>query len=90
MTALRDADAGGANVTTPHKVAVADLVDELSPDAAQADAVNCVVREGDGSIGHNTDLPAIMDELRALRPTGLGRVVVLGAGGGSAGGGARA
>jgi shikimate dehydrogenase len=83
VTALRDADVGGANVTTPHKAAVAHLVDDITPDAAQADAVNCVVRDGDRLVGHNTDLPAIMEELRSLRPDGLGRVVLLGAGGAS-------
>jgi len=83
VSALRDPDSGGANVTAPHKAAVAHLMDDISPDAAQADAVNCVVRDGDRLVGHNTDLPAIMDELTALRPDGLGRVVLLGAGGAS-------
>ena len=83
VTGLRASDFGGASVTTPHKAAVAHLVDEITPDAAQADAVNCVVRDGDRLVGHNTDLPAIMDELRGLRPHGLGRVVLLGAGGAS-------
>ena len=69
VTALREPDVGGANVTTPHKAAVAHLVDDITPDAAQADAVNCVVRDGHRLVGHNTDLP--------------GRVVLLGAGGAS-------
>ncbi len=75
-------DAGGANVTIPHKAAVAHArrsTSRVTP--AAADAVNVVVREGDRLIGHNTDLPAIVDELRLLRPEGLGRVVLLGAGG---------
>ncbi len=80
---LRAPDRGGANVTTPHKAAVAHLVDDISADAAAADAVNCVVRDGHRLIGHNTDLPALMDELRQLRPAGLGRVMLLGAGGAS-------
>ncbi len=83
LDALRDPDAGGANVTIPHKAAVAQLVDDISPDAQQANAVNCVVRDDGRLIGHNTDLPALMDELRLLRPNGLGRVVLLGAGGAS-------
>lgn len=83
IDSLREADAGGANVTTPHKAAVARLMDDITPDAAQADAVNVVVRDGDLLVGHNTDLPALMDELHALRPDGLGRVVLLGAGGAS-------
>lgn len=83
VNGLRDADAGGANVTAPHKAAVAQLMDDITPDAAQADAVNCVVRDGERLVGHNTDLPALMDELVLLRPDGLGRVVLLGAGGAS-------
>ena len=83
VTALREPDVGGANVTTPHKAAVAHLVDDITPDAAQADAVNCVVRDGHRLVGHNTDLPAIVDELVVLRPNGRGRGVLLGAGGAS-------
>ncbi len=83
VDALRRPDAGGANVTIPHKAAVARLVDDISPDAQQVDAVNVVVPDAGRLIGHNTDLPALMDELRLLRPNGLGRVVLLGAGGAS-------
>lgn len=83
VDALRASGMGGANVTTPHKAAVARLVDDITPDAETADSVNCVVRDGDRLIGRNTDLPALVDELRSLRPDGLGRVVLLGAGGAS-------
>lgn len=78
---LRRPDAGGANVTTPHKGAVAALMDDLSPDARRAGAVNCVVPRDGRLVGHNTDLPALLDQVRALRPGGPGRVVVLGGGG---------
>lgn len=81
VAALREPGAGGANVTVPHKGAVAALLDELSPDAARTGAVNCVVRDGDRLTGHNTDLPALTDELRQLRPGGIGHAVVLGGGG---------
>jgi shikimate dehydrogenase len=78
---LRARDAGGANVTVPHKTAVAALMDELSDVARRADAVNTVVREGERLVGHNTDLPAMVDALRHLCPGGVERAVVLGAGG---------
>jgi shikimate dehydrogenase len=78
---LRSPGSGGANVTRPHKLVVAERCDELSADAALVGAVNCVVRDGDRLIGHNTDLPALVDELRALRPDGVGRAVLLGGGG---------
>lgn len=78
---LRQAGAGGANVTTPHKGAVAALMDELSPDARRAGAVNCVVPRAGRLVGHNTDLPALVDEVLGLCPDGPGRAVVLGGGG---------
>jgi shikimate dehydrogenase len=81
VAGLRSADAGGANVTVPHKAAVAALMDELSDVAREADAVNVVVRNGSRLVGHNTDLPATVDALRRLRPGGIGHAVVLGAGG---------
>jgi shikimate dehydrogenase len=81
VAGLRSGDAGGANVTVPHKAAVAALMDELSDTAREADAVNVVVRDGNRLIGHNTDLPATVDALRRLCPGGIGHAVVLGAGG---------
>ena len=81
VAGLRTRDAGGANVTVPHKAAVAALVDETSDDAGEAEAVNTVVREGQRLIGHNTDLPATIDAIGRLRPDGVERAVVLGAGG---------
>ena len=83
VAALRADDAGGANVTTPHKLAVAQLMDACSPDAQLVGAVNTVVRDGSRLVGHNTDLPALVDEIRAVRPTGAGRTVLLGGGGAS-------
>jgi len=84
VAALRLPGAGGANVTTPHKRLVASLVDELAPDASRASAVNCVVPRDDHLIGHNTDLPALIAQIAALRAGGPERAVVLG-GGGAAG-----
>lgn len=81
MAQLREPGSGGANVTTPHKLAVAERCDELSGDAALLGAVNCVVPRDGRLIGHNTDLPALEDELRSLRPGGVGRAVLLGGGG---------
>jgi shikimate dehydrogenase len=78
---LREAEAGGANVTVPHKAAVAALMDEVSDVARAAAAVNTVVRDGDRLVGHNTDMPATVEAIRRLRPDGVGQAVVLGAGG---------
>lgn len=81
VATLREEDAGGANVTVPHKAAVAALMDELSATARQADAVNTVVRDGGRLVGHNTDLPATVEIVERLCPAGVRRAVVLGAGG---------
>jgi shikimate dehydrogenase len=81
ITKLRDEDAGGANVTVPHKAAVAALVDELSSDAERAGAVNVVARDGRRLLGLNTDLPATVEAIRTIAPMGVGHAVVLGAGG---------
>lgn len=81
VAGLRDAEAGGANVTVPHKAAVAALVDEVSEVAREAAAVNTVVREGDRLIGHNTDMPATVEAIGRLCPDGISHALVLGAGG---------
>jgi len=77
---LRDPDAVGANVTTPHKVTVLELVDEIDPTAARIGAANVIARRGNRLVAHNTDLPAIAAQLRDLRPP-AGLAVVLGTGG---------
>jgi shikimate dehydrogenase len=82
VAGLRDADRLGANVTKPHKVAVCELADELSSEAARLGAANTIVRVGHQLIAHNTDLRALKTELRELAAA-PGRAVVLGAGGAS-------
>jgi shikimate dehydrogenase len=81
VEALRGSRRLGANVTQPHKVAVCDLLDDLSPDVKRLGAANTIVRDGDRLVAHNTDLPALAAELGGLGS--LGRAVVLGTGGAS-------
>jgi shikimate dehydrogenase len=81
VAALRAVERLGANVTQPHKLAVCDLVDELSPEVRRLGAANTIVRSGDRLVAHNTDLPALAAELAALGR--FGRAVILGAGGAS-------
>jgi len=47
----------GANVTMPHKEAVADVVDRLSDDARRLRAVNTIEIVSGHIVGHNTDAP---------------------------------
>jgi shikimate dehydrogenase len=69
----------GANVTIPHKTAVAGFCDELDDVAARAGSVNTlVVREGRVH-GSSTDGPAVVGLVEA----GGAQVLILGAGGGA-------
>jgi shikimate dehydrogenase len=69
----------GANVTIPHKTAVASFCDELDEVAARAGSVNTLVVR-DGKVhGSSTDGLAVTDLVDAAGA----RVLVLGAGGGA-------
>ena len=77
----------GCNVTLPHKRAAADLVNELTPRAQLADAVNTIVRSDGVLLGDTTDGAGLLTDLR----TNLGlklrapRILLLGAGGAARG-----
>ncbi|HVM31368.1 MAG TPA: hypothetical protein VM305_11440 [Candidatus Limnocylindrales bacterium] len=77
---LRQPDCLGANVTVPHKTAVRLLVDEVDGGGQAAGAVNTIVNRGGRLSATNTDVPAIAEELRRLRPRPH-HALVLGAGG---------
>ena len=86
---LADAVAGframgiaGLSVTTPHKTSIVSLLDRSSPSAETLGAVNCVTRDGEDLVGHNTDGDGLVDALleTGFDPRGR-RCLVLGAGG---------
>jgi shikimate dehydrogenase len=80
MADLRKPDFLGANVTTPHKAVALELLDQVEPLAARAKAVNTIVPRKGKLIGFNTDIPAIAEQVAALRPSPH-QAVVLGRGG---------
>src|SRR5207302_8989350 len=56
MAAVKAAGFDGINVTFPCKTAVLPLLEEVSADARQIGAVNCVTIANDGrTVGYNTD-----------------------------------
>jgi len=83
ITGVRAMGFRGLNLTIPHKVAVMQHLDVISPDAAVIGAVNTVRREGVRLIGENTDGKGFLRGVHndaGVDPGGK-RVVVLGAGG---------
>jgi shikimate dehydrogenase len=87
LTGLRKGELDGLNVTLPHKQAVIPWLDELSPVAKSIGAVNTIFRRGGRLIGENTDAPSFWADLEKHFPEDaermLGKVLVLGAGGGA-------
>ncbi len=81
--AIRTLGLAGVNLTVPFKERVVPGLDGLSESARLAGAVNVVLREDGGLVGHNTDgdgyVRALVEEM-GVSPEGR-RAVVLGAGG---------
>jgi shikimate dehydrogenase len=80
---MRAMNFAGANCTLPHKVAVLEHLDEITPTARKIGAVNTVVRQSDGRLlGENTDGKGF---IRSVQEAGFdirgARAVILGAGG---------
>ncbi len=78
----------GLNVTLPHKQAAAELVNELTPRAARAQAVNTIAFfENTTLLGDNTD--GVGSDHRSQRNLQIDladkRVLILGAGGAARG-----
>jgi len=87
LNGLRNGELDGLNLTLPHKQAVIPWLDELSPVAQNIGAVNTIFRRGGRLIGENTDVPSFWADLEKHFPEDtermLGKVLVLGAGGGA-------
>ncbi len=82
IAGLRDPDVLGASVTVPHKIAVMRLVDEVSPAARRAGAVNTIVNRGGTLFGDNTDIYGFSVTVAEVLPERRPAVaLVLGAGG---------
>jgi 3-dehydroquinate dehydratase / shikimate dehydrogenase len=78
----------GAAVTIPHKERVLELLRRrgarLAPSAEETGAVNTVLRDDEGLVGHNTDVRGIVDAVRPFttaQPVAGRAALVLGAGG---------
>ncbi len=90
--ALRGFEAAGVvgvNITVPHKEEAWRLVDERTPEAEAAGAVNTIAFRGGRLYGHNTDGAGFIRAAEKLAGSLTGkRVLLLGAGGAARGVGA--
>jgi shikimate dehydrogenase len=82
VESMRKIAIAGFNVTIPHKVEIAKLLDVLNEEAKLAGSVNTVNNENGLLVGYNTDIDGIMDPLekRICDFKGL-EIMILGAGG---------
>ncbi len=81
---LRTGELHGLNVTIPHKQTVIPLLDGLTSTARAIGAVNAISCEEGRLVGDNTDAPGFLADLNQYMKgieRGLGRAIVLGAGG---------
>ena len=61
---MRSGELLGLNVTIPHKQTVIPLLGELTPTAQAIGAVNTVYLRDGKLIGHNTDAPGFITDLK--------------------------
>ncbi len=72
----------GINCTLPHKLAVLEYLDEISPAAKLIGAVNMIVNTDGKLFGDNTDGKGFMESLSSAGISAEGKnIVILGAGG---------
>lgn len=83
VEALRALGLQGVNVTIPHKEAVMEYLDEISPQAKLIGAVNTIVHREGKLIGYNTDGPGFVKSLEEETGTCMRdkSLVIIGAGG---------
>ncbi|MDQ3692600.1 MAG: shikimate dehydrogenase [Chloroflexota bacterium] len=82
VAGLREPDVLGANVTLPHKLAVMALLDEVSPLAERAGAVNAIINRQGRLLGDNTDIAGFAAAVREVCSDPAARhALILGAGG---------
>lgn len=82
LATIRRRELSGVHLTCPHKEAALALMDELTPAAAQAGAVNVAAWRGGRLVGDNTDGAGFVAALHKTFGPGVGRsAALLGAGG---------
>lgn len=81
ISGIRAMGIQGVSVTIPHKIAVMDHLDEVSPAARAIGAVNTIINRGGHLVGDNSDGRGAMAALTRHCPLKGRQVAVIGAGG---------
>lgn len=74
-------DLRGMNVTNPYKESVMQFMDELSPEATEIGAVNCIKIVNNRLIGFNTDAYGFAQSIKPFLDNNHERALILGTGG---------
>ncbi len=77
---MRSLGLRGGNCTDPHKQAVIQYLNRITPTAELIGSVNCILREERQLVGENTEGKALLDVLRRRLDPADKRVVLFGAG----------
>ncbi len=74
-------DLAGFNVTIPYKEKIIPFLSQLTEEAKQAGAVNCVKRTRNGWLGHNTDIEGFLKSIKPYFNSHWKKALILGDGG---------
>jgi shikimate dehydrogenase len=80
---ITDHNIEGFNVTIPYKESIIPHLDEITKEAHEIGAVNCVVIKEGRKVGHNTDITGIEASLHWLDIDSQPKALILGTGGAS-------
>lgn len=80
---LKTQNLKGLNVTNPYKESIIPFLDELSIEAKEIGAVNCINIVNGKTIGYNTDAYGFGQSIKPFLDTTHGRALILGSGGAS-------
>ncbi len=83
ITGLFKQDLSGLNVTIPFKESVMTYLDEVSDDATQIGAVNCISFKEGKVIGYNTDVYGFHNSIKPFLTNKHERALIFGTGGAS-------
>jgi shikimate dehydrogenase len=80
---LKTQNLKGLNVTNPYKESIIQFLDELSIEAKEIGAVNCIKIVNGKTIGYNTDAYGFGQSIKPFLDTTHDRALILGTGGAS-------